>query len=1287
MRLIAISDTRERVMNKAISVFIGVILLCGIASAEFVEIDNFIGSKIEVLESSQTRTVISLKIGSFEQNPVTIDGQPYLELNLPGEPVMHHKGKPALPYLCRSIIIPDDARMRLNILKSSYIEYESSPVAPSKGHIKRTMNPETVEYTFDDIYQTDKWYPSSQANSREPYILRDLRGTVIEFYPFQYNPATKTVRVYTELEIEVVNDGYSSVNVFDREEPFTKVDPSFDRLYKNHFLNYENGALLYDPVTETGDMLIISANDYLTDMISFKEWKNQKGIRTTLISVSIVGNNAASIADFIQVYYDSTDLAWILLVGDADDVATPYYSGGSSDPSYAKVAGSDDYPDCFIGRFSAESPAHIQTQVDRTINYEKYPQFGESWYNHAAGIASSLGPGHYGEYDDEHMDYIRDDLLGYNFSTVDRIYDPAANPQMVGDSLNLGRSFINYIGHGSITGWGSSDFNNSHINNLTNDYKLPFIFSVACDNGIFDGYTCFGEAWTRATNNTTGNPTGAMAAYMSSISQDWDPPMYAQDEANDLLSSETSLTFGGICYNGSCAMIDIDYSSGVLHYDTWHIFGDPSVWLTTTSPEAMNIIHDEAIVFNAEQLTVNTGTEAALCALYGDGVLYGATYANPSGTAIIDIQELLPVNEVYNITVTAPNKLTYIGEITAIAPSGAYVVYDSYTVNDYSGNNNGMIDFGETVDLGVLLENIGPDDAVSVTATLSTEDSFVTVIDSTETFGDIAGNSGTTYVSDAYRIELSPDTPDAYSIPMHLEITGSSRDTWHSDFVIVSHAPVLEYADFYLDDSAGNGNGILEANETANLSISLINNGSGHAYSVSGVLSENDNYISISDPDGVYGDILGGHEVDNASDVFTISASAGFPHSYSVELNLTLTGDGGYSHTIQFSLKNTESFEQNNGGYTGTGGWQWGEPTSGPGTAYFGEKVWGTVLGDNYNTESDDYLTGPEYHIYSDEAQLEFYHWYEIEDYWDGGNVQISTNGGSSWEVITPVGDYPHGGIYTLGGPGYCNNSGRWLQAVFNIGAYQGQDVMFRWHFVSDEYVEEAGWYIDDVAILNNAVQLPVLSFEPDSITQTLEEGEQIATDMIITNNGNANLIYHLSSQDTWIEPDETYYTVEPQQFDTVSVSLNAQSLEPGVYTGIITINSNDPANETADINVSLTVTSGYQCEYMPGDVNGDLLIIGSDVSYAVNYFRGVGDCPPDSCFNEHNQSWLYVAADVNGDCAFIGSDVTYLVNYFRGISPSPLYCEYLPPPSVTNEISIDEKSNNQSKSVEIYKK
>jgi len=112
---------------------------------------------------------------------------------------------------------------------------------------------------------------------------------------------------------------------------------------------------------------------------------------------------------------------------------------------------------------------------------------------------------------------------------------------------------------------------------------LPFISDVACLNGQFNGYTCFAEAWLRATNGS--EPTGAIGIYASSITQPWSPPMEGQDEFNLLYVAETYNCFGTYCYAGACSMMDdypgniLTWGSGPATFNTWHIFGDPSLRL------------------------------------------------------------------------------------------------------------------------------------------------------------------------------------------------------------------------------------------------------------------------------------------------------------------------------------------------------------------------------------------------------------------------------------------------------------------------------------------------------------------------------------------------------------------------------------------------------------------------------------------------------------------------------------------------------------------------------------
>ncbi|RLE16911.1 MAG: hypothetical protein DRJ50_14630, partial [Actinobacteria bacterium] len=424
----------------------------------------------------------------------------------------------------------------------------------------------------------DAFFPEAPATIHEPYILRDHRGLVIQTHPFQYNPVSGTLRVYSSITVELSAVGPDDVNVLDRGSLATRPSRGFSEIYDAHFVNTPPSTM-YDPIDEEGDMLVICHDAWISNMQAFVDHKNGIGIDTTIVAVSTIGNNTTAIKNYIQGVYDSSNLAYVLLVGDAAEVATLNSGGGGSDPSYTKLAGGDHYPEIIIGRFSAQTAAHVDTQVQRTLEYEVDNATEQDWFWKGTGIGSAEGAGigDEGQSDIVHQNEIRSWLLGAGYTEVDQIYDPSASITQVRNALNEGRGLVNYTGHGSNTSWSTTGFSSTNVNQLTNAGKLPVIISVACVNGNFTSGTCFAEAWLRATDG--GEPSGAAATYMSTINQSWAPPMEGQDEFNILLtdSSEPYHSYGALCFAGSASMMDDYGSGGVSMFNTWHIFGDPSL--------------------------------------------------------------------------------------------------------------------------------------------------------------------------------------------------------------------------------------------------------------------------------------------------------------------------------------------------------------------------------------------------------------------------------------------------------------------------------------------------------------------------------------------------------------------------------------------------------------------------------------------------------------------------------------------------------------------------------------
>ncbi|MHC4219463.1 MAG: C25 family peptidase propeptide domain-containing protein, partial [Planctomycetota bacterium] len=273
---------------------------------------------VEVLENTAERTVIRYEIGAYEQTPVSVDGLAYTELLLEGEGVTKEVGSPELPTVCRSIIIPNNARMEVNILETAFREVHDIDVAPSKGFIPRTTNPADVPWTFGDAYELDAFHPGPVAVPSDPYIMRDHRGLVVRVYPFQYNPVQRVLRVYTEITLEVVNAGKGEINVLVPGRP-RELSRAFHQTYSAHFINYSSIAL-YEPIDEIGDMLIICHDPWIPHVEPFAAHKAAIGINTSIVAVSSIGNTEAAIKGYIQQVYDTSDLAFVLLVGDGQHV-------------------------------------------------------------------------------------------------------------------------------------------------------------------------------------------------------------------------------------------------------------------------------------------------------------------------------------------------------------------------------------------------------------------------------------------------------------------------------------------------------------------------------------------------------------------------------------------------------------------------------------------------------------------------------------------------------------------------------------------------------------------------------------------------------------------------------------------------------------------------------------------------------------------------------------------------------------------------------------------------------
>ena len=814
-----------------------VMISSGLLSA-FGQQSSFIGYSVN---PDNAVSVVEFNLGEYRLQTIDFNGAEYSIPQAPKAARMLQKGAPDLIQFSRSLLLPDNGNVRVEIVDVQFEEIPNVRIAPSYGNLMRSENPAQVARVEGIQYTQNAFFPSEIAATGTPYIFRNTRGCAIHIHPLQYNPVTQVLRVNHTIRLRVVTDSNTPGLNERNTERASKAVQGDQELYQRHFLNFNNSR--YDAPESQGKMLIIAHDAFASAMQPFVAWKMQCGIPTELVNYSELGS-IAEITNRIRDEYYSNNLRYAVLVGDIDQIPSPVRSGGKSDPSYGYVEGDDAYAEVQIGRFSAESIEDVQTQVQRILAYEQASE--GSHFSRVIGIGSQEGPGDDNEMDFEHIRGMHADLMGYSYSNAAEFFegsqggndasgDPSA--EQLAESLYEGAGLVLYTGHGSSQSFGTTGFSNADIANLSNTGKLPLIWSVACVNGEFDNGNCFAETWMRHAVN--GQPAGATSVLMSSINQSWDPPMCAQDEMVDVLAELNAAngirTYGGISLSGCMQMNDEYGTAGDEMTDTWHIFGDPSLLVRTQTPLAMTVSHDSSVPLGISQLNVMVDVEDARVALLQNGSLLSSGVVS-GGMCTLEFDALstpLPLQ----VSVTAFNRIPYQGVINVIVPDGAFLIYESNVVNDENGNNNQLADYNENFFLNISTLNVGNADPGPVTGILSVESAFVTLNGPTGCVFYPSANPEIYASEDCFSVQVADGVADGTVVQFNLQLTSESGNSWTVIIPLTLHAPEIEVNDFELVELSGNGNGRADAGEQIRILIPNRNVGSAASVSGSATLS------------------------------------------------------------------------------------------------------------------------------------------------------------------------------------------------------------------------------------------------------------------------------------------------------------------------------------------------------------------------------------------------------------------------------------------------------------------
>ncbi len=335
-----------------------------------------------VLRSDDNGTDFTLSVSGIQLDDITLDGESFSKLTIPGEWNTWQVGYPDLPKVFKLVAIPATGNVELHVNAGEFTVINGVNVPPVQEEdlMDVALAGDALEFN-DGCYRADAFYPANLAEISEPVVARDLRLVAVTMYPVQYNPVTQQLRVYPDLSVSVEHTGGQGIN--EKVKAPRPLSHSMMPFYRNDVLNFDE-LDLQDPGAGFGTILIICYNDptVLTEANKIANWKRKKGYNVEVVTTSVTGTTSSSIYNYINNMYHNPNqdppLEYVMIVGDASGSYSVAAHSSTSDFGYSLLEGGDYIAEIAIGRLSFNTLDDLRAIRKKLIKYESNPYMGGS---------------------------------------------------------------------------------------------------------------------------------------------------------------------------------------------------------------------------------------------------------------------------------------------------------------------------------------------------------------------------------------------------------------------------------------------------------------------------------------------------------------------------------------------------------------------------------------------------------------------------------------------------------------------------------------------------------------------------------------------------------------------------------------------------------------------------------------------------------------------------------------------------------------------------------------------
>lgn len=685
---------------------------------------------------------------------------------------------------------------------------------------------------------------------------------------------------------------------------------------------------------------VIIAPDSLADIYQrLADYQTRTGVTTAVRKISTVRGSdprsndlAQAVRTFIKAAHDLWGSRWAILAGDHDaipmryvrvrfsstlDIPTDaYYADldgtwdGNGNGVYGEVADSLDMnPDIAVGRLSAATRAQATTLVSKALRYAVAPipaPLGKELTLAEVLFPSTWQPGQLVSVDGAVQgESLR--VRAPSCATVSRYYENyTAYPGSILltkatalAALGSGYGVMNHVGHGSRSqiSVGREVLTLSDLATLSNGDSIALWISSNCSSAAVD-FECVAEEVVR-------NPAGGALAYVGATRDAWPGVSYRLSTGlMDRLMSGGWTSLGEAVEDARASLLP---NAASETQERWGYFetvllGDPVLPIWRCPPAMLSVTAPATVPLSAGGLAVTVldsgaPVESALVVAWKSVEDYRTVFTDATGHATVPFHPGSP--GAFSLAVSRGGYLPFLDSLAVTGDAPAHFALGSAAIRDsLGGDGDGYADAGELFALGGIIKNEGGTAAAGpAVVSLSAISAGLAVTQGTALLPAL-GPGDQAPLPDSLRVQALA-TPNAVRGEMLRVVVsdGVRSDTTEVPIAIAAAAPML--AANYFSDSlgiGGNGNGTLDALETATYRFSVANAGSGRARALSIHALNPGANVTILDSIGSVGDLPPGSAA--LSPAVRIQTGSSIPADRLFDLRL----DDGYGHSWTLSV-------------------------------------------------------------------------------------------------------------------------------------------------------------------------------------------------------------------------------------------------------------------------------------------------------------------------------------------------------------------------------------------------